>query len=364
MDIPVFQLEAVSRPTLVIDEARARRNIDRMAAKARASGVGFRPHVKTIQLPAVAEWLRAAGVAAITVSSLPMAERFAAAGWTDITVAFPFNPRDLPAANRLAGRIRLGILLEDPAVAAALADGLNAPVDVWIKVDSGYGRTGIPWNDRNRLADLAQVVLDRPRLRLTGVLTHAGHTYSASNVATVRARFAESCRRLDSAAEVVAAKKNGPVQRSVGDTPGCSTAPAFPGVEEIRPGNFVYFDLMQVGLGSCGVEDVAVAVACPVVAVHRERGEVVLCGGAVHLSRERMDGEAPFGRVWRREGGGWGALSTGRIVRQSQEHAVVADAEGASRLAAGDLVLVAPVHACLCAACLGDAVMRIPAERQ
>ena len=73
---------------------------------------------------------------------------------------------------------------------------------------------------------------------------------------------------------------------SYGDTPSCSLADNFEGFDEIRPGNFVYYDVMQYHIGSCSLDEIAVAVACPVVAIHPERNEVVIYGGAVHFSKE------------------------------------------------------------------------------
>ena len=39
----------IETPTLLLNEAIARRNIERMANKARQNGVRFRPHFKTHQ---------------------------------------------------------------------------------------------------------------------------------------------------------------------------------------------------------------------------------------------------------------------------------------------------------------------------
>jgi len=60
--------DSITRPTLVVDEGRVRRNIARMATKARASGVRFRPHFKTHQSAAIGAWFREEGVTAITAS--------------------------------------------------------------------------------------------------------------------------------------------------------------------------------------------------------------------------------------------------------------------------------------------------------
>ncbi len=55
---------------------------------------------------------------------------------------------------------------------------------------------------------------------------------------------------------------------SYGDSPSCSLADDLNGFDEIRPGNFVYYDVMQYHIGSCQMDDIAVAAACPVVSVY------------------------------------------------------------------------------------------------
>ena len=81
----------IARPTLLLDKARALRNIARIAEKTRRDGVRFRPHFKTHQSAEIGEWIRAHGVEAICVSSVEMAAFFADHGWRDIAIAFPVN---------------------------------------------------------------------------------------------------------------------------------------------------------------------------------------------------------------------------------------------------------------------------------
>ena len=75
---------------------------------------------------------------------------------------------------------------------------------------------------------------------------------------------------------------------SVGDTPSCSVAENFLGVDEIRPGNFVFYDLTQNMIGSNNISQVAVAMACPIVALHKDRQEIVIYGGGIHFSKDKM----------------------------------------------------------------------------
>jgi D-serine deaminase-like pyridoxal phosphate-dependent protein len=107
-----------------------------MAQKAAAAGVSFRPHFKTHQSAQIGEWFREQGVKAITVSSVEMAEYFAAAGWEDILIAFTLNIRQLERIRALAQQIHLEVLVEDSnAVQALQAIALPG----WMGMDqSGY----------------------------------------------------------------------------------------------------------------------------------------------------------------------------------------------------------------------------------
>ena len=145
-----------TKPTLVLDEGRARRNIERMAARAAGFGVRFRPHFKTHQSQAVGRIFREFGVEAITVSSVSMASYFAADGWTDILIAFPLNILEAAEIGRLSSACSLGLLVESPGGLAALARCLSAPADIWIKINVGANRAGADWNDTALLARICR----------------------------------------------------------------------------------------------------------------------------------------------------------------------------------------------------------------
>ncbi len=340
----------IERPTLLLDAERVRANIARMAQKVSEAGVRFRPHFKTHQSAALGEWFHEVGVRAITVSSLDMARYFASHGWSDITVAFPFNVREVDAANALAQRVRLHLLVDSHAAAAHLESGAQHDIDVWIKVDVGGRRAGIPWTDLDGLVSLAQRLRDHARLRFAGLLTHAGHSYDASSVEEIRAIHGATLVRMFQLRARLA-DVNVPAEVSIGDTPCCSVVTDFAGVDEVRPGNFVFYDLTQAQLGACGAEDIAVCVACPVVGKHAERREIVLYGGAVHLSKDtlQVDGKTIFGYLARWNATTWERAETrAPLVSLSQEHGLVhLDAELFDTLEVGDLVGVVPVHSCL-----------------
>lgn len=350
--------ETIDSPTLLLDAGRAQRNIVRMAAKAQNNRLRFRPHFKTHQSADIGTWFRAVGVTAITVSSVAMARYFAAHAWDDITVAFPVNLREIAAINELAARVRLHLLVENLAAVDFLAAHLTASVAIWIEVDAGYRRSGVTWDDHAALTALAGRVVACERMALQGLLTHDGGTYAARAHDEIAGAYRTTVKRLNHARNLLAEHGFADLEVSIGDTPACSVLEDFGLVDELRPGNFVFYDWMQVEIGSCTWDDVATVIACPVVAIHPERNDVVLYGGAVHLSKEalrRVDGSPSFGAVVYLEEGGWSAPVAGAWVRSiSQEHGIVhaddvAFAELAARIQVGDLLGIIPIHSCLTA---------------
>jgi D-serine deaminase-like pyridoxal phosphate-dependent protein len=344
----------LSEPILLLDESCARRNLQRMLARAAAAGVRLRPHFKTHQSHVVGRWFRDAGVDAITVSSLSMAEYFAADGWRDITLGFPFHPGMRDRAQELARRLTLGITIADEAALEGVR--FDGSVDVWLKIDVGSHRTGFEPADLPGLRKLVQALAARRDLRLRGLLAHAGHSYAARGTAAIAQVQQHSLQQLVELRAALADLAPS-LQLSVGDTPGCSSQAGMTGVDEIRPGNFIFHDLSQWQIGSCGIDDIAVAMACPVAARHPRRGELVVHGGAVHFSREAMDldGQPVFGIAVAPAAHGWGDLLPDiRLVRLSQEHGIVqAPAAFIARSRPGDTLMFLPVHSCLAADAMG-----------
>jgi D-serine deaminase-like pyridoxal phosphate-dependent protein len=351
--------DTITVPTFILNETIARKNIEQMAQKASQQGVIFRPHFKTHQSAEIGGWFRQQGVNKITVSSLRMAAYFAQNGWNDITVAFPVNLREHALINQLAKVIKLGILVEDAAVVQQLEMVIDQPLNVWLKIDAGYHRTGLPWQEPEAILQCAEAVQKSPFFTLAGLITHAGNSYHTPRE-QIPALFAESIQQLMTVQQTLKSAGHENVLISVGDTPGCSLSPSFAGADEIRPGNFVYFDAQQLILGSCTFEQIAAVVACPIVALHTDRHEVVLYGGAVHLSKDtvEVEGKSTYGLVCFPEGSGWSKPIPGAYVKSlSQEHGIVSLPEPAfSHCKIGELMCIIPAHSCLTADLLGSAM--------
>lgn len=352
----------IIKPTLLLNKERAIRNIERMIAKAKKSGVRFRPHFKTHQAAMVGDWFKNRGVKAITVSSLDMAWYFAQYGWRDITIAFPVNILEINKLNALAGDLTLHLLVESPEVVHFLERHLfhGIRVNVWIKIDTGYKRTGISWYNFDAIIDLARQIVQTQNLMLRGLLTHSGHTYHAQSKKEILDIYTETISSMKVVQGQLEAEGFSELELSIGDTPGCSIVKDLSEVDEIRPGNFVFYDVMQLNLGACSEDDIAIAVACPVVAKHQDRDEIVLYGGAVHLSKEYItisddvgnDETKMYGYIaLPEEQRGWGKIVDNTYISGlSQEHGIVkTESPFFNRVNIGDVLMVLPVHSCLTA---------------
>jgi D-serine deaminase-like pyridoxal phosphate-dependent protein len=337
----------------LLDEEICRANITRIAKKAAAQSVSLRPHFKTHQSATVAAWYRAAGVHQCTVSSVAMAEYFAHHDWHDITVAFPVNPLEASVINELAARIHLHICAVNTAGLQLLGQHLQHSVSVWIELDTGYHRTGVHPDDDATIRALLEEIERQPRFRFQGFLAHAGHTYQCRSAQAVRATFQTAEAQL----AAVGARYRGrlpELKLSTGDTPGCSLAESFGSVNEIRPGNLVFYDLTQEAIGSCTRTQIALALACPVVAIYPDREEVYVHGGSVHLSKDSLtttDGTATFGQPVQLTDRSWQFQWPGSFVKSlSQEHGKIhMPREHLRALRVGDVIGIVPVHACLAA---------------
>ena len=347
----------IIRPTLVLDKEICIRNIEKMAKKAADQKMRFRPHFKTHQSAKIGEWFRDFGIEAITVSSVQMAEYFAANGWSDITIAFPVNILEIDNINRLTAKIKLHVLVENIETVAFLAEKSTQSLCVWMKIDTGNNRTGIEPSNTNLIAAVIGKITKSDKLKFKGFLTHTGHTYSAVSTDEIFSRHFDALLKLQSLKRQY--KSIFPdIEISMGDTPSATLCTTFNGVDEIRPGNFVFYDLMQQNLGVCSFDDIAVKMVCPVVAKHLLRNEVVIHGGAVHFSRDEIiniDGKSMFGRIIISKNGKKTMLdATNYLSKLSQEHGILKVAQNQFKnFEVGDLVEIIPVHSCLTANLMG-----------
>jgi len=340
----------IRKPTLLVDLKKVERNIKGMANKFREKNVSFRPHFKTHQSRFIGEYFKKVGINKCTVSSLGMAAYFAANGWKDICIAFPANVLEIKEMNDLASRIQLQLLVDSVEKVNLLGKGIRAKAHLFIEIDTGYFRSGIMFDALSEIEKIIQAIEAFPQFKFVGFLSHTGNTYAQQSTDEISTLFNLSKQKLiDLKLRFLSRFPNLIV--SMGDTPAASLVDDFSGIDEMRPGNFVFYDVMQYFLGSCKIDDIAVALYCPVVAKYPERNQIVIYGGGVHLSKEKINsnGQAIHGLISKPNKAGFGELIPNCFVESlSQEHGIIhMSAHEMEHIRLGDLLAVYPIHSCM-----------------
>ncbi len=343
-------LPDVATPAFLVDRNIVQRNCDTMREKARASGVAFRPHVKTHKSVEIGRMQHGGAAGPITVSTLAEAELFARDGFRDITYAVPIAPEKLQRTADLAARIdRLSVLIDSERALHAIEEfgsSHGVTFDVFLKIDCGAHRAGVdPENPDS--ARLAIAMARSENVRFQGLLTHAGHSYHARDAEELARIAAEEAASLTRFRALLAPEGLGETQRSVGSTPTAAIVERFTECDEVRPGNYVFFDAFQSTLGSCAIEDVAVSVLATVIGSYPERNALIVDAGALALSKdtgpEHIIPRFGFGLVCDAD---LRPLPM-RIVGLSQEHGKI---ETKMHVPVGTRLRILPNHSCLTAA--------------
>lgn len=344
-------------PALVLDRSVVARNTAAMRARATKHGVRLRPHLKTAKCVEVAKLATEGQFGGIAVSTLAEAEFFARHGFRDIIYAVGISPGKIAdvIALRREG-VELKVLTDDLGVARELADRARAAavrLEAFIEIDCGYGRAGIE-PDAPELVPIGKALNAPPFLSLAGVLTHAGQSYhTRGEVAVQSAAEEERASLIRAAARLKEAGLPCPTL-SVGATPTATLGRSFEGVSELRPGNYVFYDLTMHSLGVCRLEDIAVSVLATVTGHHHKGGHILIDAGFMALSKDlgAHDFLPDAGLGFVMDERCRGRIPGLSVTGVSQEHGKIAvrSTQDYERLPVGARVRILPNHICATAA--------------
>lgn len=342
-------LADIPTPRVFVDRARLASNIAAMQARATAAGVRLRPHSKTHKSPIIARLQLEAGATGICCAKLGEAEVMADAGITDIRLPYPVNPANGARVMALQDRATVSIIVDDLEVAtewSRVMVSAGRKLDVLVKVDVGFHRCGVNPEAPDVLTTI-RAVAALPGLNFLGLLSHAGQSYGAESEEALAAIAHHEIAILTRLAADVRRAGRRVAEISVGSTPTSRFIGAQTGATEMRPGNYVFFDRTQVGLGAARIDNCALGVVAAVVS-RPAPGRVIFDAGSKVLSSDGLRG---FGHP-----AGHGLVfpdlhdaapdSSIVIERLSEEHAVARILPGLA-LRPGHRVRILPNHACV-----------------
>jgi len=339
-------------PCALVEWEAVERNTARMAERVSTLGARLRPHVKTHKCVEAGRLQVRGHFGGITVSTLAEARLFAAAGFRDITYAVPVAPARIREALGLArGLERLTLLLDSEELLREVercSAAQQVRASVLLKIDCGLHRCGVDPRTVEAV-ELAAACSRAPHVDFRGILTHAGHSYGCRDREGLRAVAREEREIAVGFAERLRGEGIAVPEVSIGSTPTLAVAEDLTGVSEVRPGNYVFFDALQVALGTCALEDVAFSVLTTVIGSFPDR--LVVDAGALALSKDagptHLQPGCGYGLVMGEQG-----VEPLRVAALPQEHAVLLPraSKDLRRHPVGARLRIVPYHSGLAAA--------------
>jgi len=288
----------------------------------------------------------------ITCAKPGEAEEFIINGFPSITIAFP-----LVQLSKLEKLLQLQkeyktdlrfVIDSDYGLGMLItaAERFNILVSVFLEIDPGLGRVGVKETDP-RLLPLVHRIINHPKLRFIGLLSHAGHAYAAQTpegIAAVAKQEAEILRRIKKLIE-----RDGIAvpEVSVGSTPTEIVRTDYEGITEIRPGNYVFMDRTQLSKGSITYKNISLFILATIVSSNENY--FIMDAGSKMLSSDlaphSAQGVSGYGEVYALSD--WAhKLNKMFVAKLSEEHGWVQRDRALPPLEIGSKVCVIPNHAC------------------
>jgi D-serine deaminase-like pyridoxal phosphate-dependent protein len=334
-----MHISEIDTPAIVIDLDIMERNLRRVAEYARQNDLRLRPHTKTHKIPALGRRQIELGAAGLTVAKVGEAEVMLNSGTPDLLVAYPvIGRRKLERLMQVARATRVSVALDSVVAARQLSDAARqarVEVGVLAEVDVGLGRVGV--SPGEELVQLIKNLERMPHLRFEGIDFYPGHI---RGVDLVGVKQIEQLRAT--VGEMLAGLKRAGIEPRIvsgGSTPTLFLSHLVAGVNEIRPGTYIFNDKNTEVAGACKYQDCAAAIHVTVVSTAR-RGQVIIDGGSKTFSSDRLGGagEATFGYVV--------DAPEAAFVKMNEEHGFIDVRRADREFAVGDRLRIIPNHIC------------------
>ena len=335
-----MQVTGIDTPALLVDLDVMEANLRRVAQYAQAHGLRLRPHTKTHKSPPIGRRQLDLGAAGLTVAKVGEAEVMLDAGAPDMLVAYPVIGRaKLERLMAVARRTRVTVSLDSLAAAQQLSEAAHAAgieAGVLAETDVGLGRVGVTPGEE--LLALARGIRQLPGLCFEGIAFYPGHIKNGgpegkaalavlgSLIQSILGDF----RRAGIPVRIV----------SGGSTPSLYHSHELAGLNEIRPGTYVFNDWNTVASGACTPDDCAAAILVTVVSTARP-GQIIVDGGSKTFSSDRAAGpaEATFGRVVE--------APDAVFHKMNEEHGYIDVRQCGRKFEIGERLRIIPNHICV-----------------
>ena len=350
-------LNELFTPCLIVEKSKLINNIERLSSRICKEKTKFRPHLKTAKCKKITEIFTKYFGSRAMVSTIEEIEQLKDCGITDFLYSVAIVPNKLKRiASCLSDNCQVTVSIDHISMANELVNFCKVEgckISAVIELDFDGHRSGVRPNAEKQLIEIGKCLSDAGLFR--GVMSHAGASYNLSNNQDLL-----KCAKneAEQTLEAVRILKNASLSCdlvTIGSTPTVLTNYNNDAINELRAGVFVFFDLVQTGIGVCNIEDIALSVLTSVISVNREIDAIIVDAGWMALSRDRgtssQKTDFGYGQVCFEDGT---VIEDVIVVGVQQEHGIIKVRKGSNALLPnikpGDMLRILPNHACATAA--------------
>jgi D-serine deaminase-like pyridoxal phosphate-dependent protein len=330
----------IPTPAVLINLDQVDVNIRQMVSENQKFGIAHRPHIKAHKCVFLAKRQLALGAQGITCAKLGEAEVMAAAGITDILLAFPLIGSD--KLQRLQALLEKGVQirtiinsLEGAYGLSQLGEAINQPIEVLIEIDGGINRGGL--KPGAPAVDFARSVQSLKGICNVGILYYGGGPGKTDTHQQIREKCLQERDEMVETAKQLRENGFSMTVLSGGSSFSSKNPDCLAGMTEGRAGNYIFNDVSQLVFDYARPEECALRVSATIIS-RPDAFSAIMDAGSKTLTSDLNMRRAGYGYIVEDPGV--------QIVKLNEEHGFL-HSEHEIKFAIGDKISIIPNHACV-----------------
>ena len=350
-------LKDLFTPCLILDRGKLDNNIRKIKSIVSKQKIDFRPHLKTAKCLEIAKILVKEFGPRAMVSTIEELEKLKSSGINDFLYSVAIVPNKLDRiAKNLSNNCKITVSVDNISTAQELVSFYKSTgkrITAVIELDLDGHRSGVRPNANDQLIKIGKCLDEFGLFR--GVMSHAGESYDLSNEEDIKICARNEADQTLMAAETIQKAGINCELVTIGSTPTALSGCKNVGITELRAGVFLFFDLVQSGVGVCEVKEIALSVLTSVISYNKEIDAIIVDAGWMALSRDRgtssQKTDYGYGQVCYEDGT---LIEDVIVTNVQQEHGIIQVRKGSNAelpfFKPGEILRVLPNHACATAA--------------
>ena len=347
-------------PCLLVEENKLSRNIQRIKSIVSKRNINFRPHLKTIKSKEITKMFLEEFGSCAMVSTIEEIEQLKDCGINDFLYSVAIVPNKLDRiAKSLSKNCNITVSVDHISMAQEIVNfyiKTGVKISAVIELDLDGHRSGVKPDAEDQLYGIAKCLNDAGLFR--GVMSHAGESYGLSNKKDLLECAKNEADQTLKAVSILEEAFINCELVTIGSTPTVLSDYQNDKITELRAGVFVFFDLVQTGVGICKIEEIALSVLTSVISVNKEINGIIVDAGWMAMSRDigtsSQKIDYGYGQVCYENGE---LIEDLLLTKVQQEHGIIQMRNGSNAklpdIKTGDMLRILPNHACATAAAHG-----------